>query len=78
MQDHELKQAHAVIPVVLDSNARQGHGPLSAPELVNALQEQGIGEEATRLAMWSLIDRGAIELTADWWVQPRQNRISAS
>ena len=78
MQDQELEQAQAAIPGVLDSNVRQGHGPLSTPELVIALQEQGIGEEAARLAMWYLIDRGAIELTADWRVQPRQNEVSAS
>lgn len=78
MQDQELEQAQEAIPAVLDRNARQGHGPLSTPELVKALQEQGIDEEAARLAMWYLIDRGAIELTADWRVQPRQNEVCPS
>ena len=78
MQDQELEQAQAAIPAVLDSSAREGHGPLSTPELVKALREQGIGEEAARLAMWYLIDRGAIELTTDWRVQPRRNEVPAS
>jgi len=78
MQDQEFERAQAAIPPVLDSNAREGQGPLSTPDLVKVLQEQGIGEEAARLAMWYLIDRGTIDLTTDWRVQPRQDEVSAS
>ncbi|MDB5058362.1 MAG: hypothetical protein JWO59_1834 [Chloroflexi bacterium] len=71
MQDRELERASEIIPAVLDRATGDGHTPLSAPDLVNALQSEGIGEEAARLAMWYLIDRGVIGLTSDWRVQLR-------
>ena len=78
MQDYEFERAQEAIPSVLDSSAREGQGPLSPPDLVRTLGNQGIGEEATRLAMWSLIDRGVIELTADWRVQSKRREATAS
>jgi hypothetical protein len=63
VEDEELARATAIIPEVLGSAA------LSASDLVTALRANGVGEEATRLAMWYLIDRGAIELTANWRVR---------
>lgn len=76
MQDHELARARDAIPPLLDSVLRDGGDPLSAPQLVDALRGEGIGEEAVRLAMWYLIDHGAIELMPDWRVRPRHVEVS--
>lgn len=39
--------------------------PISAPALIAELAKSNIGEEATRIAMWTLIDRNQITLTSD-------------
>lgn len=77
MQDHELEYAREAIPPLVDRVSREGGEPLSVPQLVDALGRDGIGEEAARLAMWYLIDRGAIEFTSDWRVQPRRDEVPA-
>ena len=78
MHDQELEQALKAIPPLLDARSHEGREPLTAPALVDALRDQGIGEEAVRLAMWYLIDQGVIDLTDDWRVQPRANYMLIS
>jgi len=77
MQDQELEQARDAIPPLLDRIRGEGGGSLSVTQLVDVLRREGIGEEAARLAMWYLIDRGAIELTSDWRVRPRRDEVPA-
>ena len=77
MGDQELKEAQDAILSLLSKMAHDGHGPLSAPELVTELTGLGLGEEAERLAMWYLIDRHSIELTPNWRVQHRADLIAA-
>jgi|GEM_PF-3513353 len=77
MQDHELEQARDAIPPLLDRIWGEGGGSISVTQLVDILRHEGIGEEAARLAMWYLIDRGGIELTSDWRVRPRRDEVPA-
>jgi hypothetical protein len=77
MQDDELEKARKAIPLLVDRNSREGRGPLAVAELVDLLRGQGIEEEAARLTMWYLIDRGAIEFTSDWRVEPRRDEVPA-
>jgi hypothetical protein len=77
MQDRELEQAQSAIPPLLARTASECGESLSVPQLVEALGPAGIGEEAVRLAAWSLVDRGAIEMTSDWRLQPRREKASA-
>jgi len=77
MQDQELEQARDAIPPLLDRIRGEGGGSLSVTQLVDVLRREGIGEEAARLAMWYLIDRGAIELTSDWRVRPLCGKVPA-
>lgn len=77
MQDHELEHAREAIPPLVDRVSRESGEPISIPQLVDALGREGIGEEAARLAMWYLIDRGAIEFTSDWRVQPCHDEVPA-
>ena len=77
MHDEELQKAQNAIPLLLDDIAGKGGAPLSAPDLVEALRSLGIDEEAVRLAMWYLIDRGSIELTPDWRVRQRVEKVPA-
>ena len=39
--------------------------PISPSELVGILTPRGVREDAVRLAMWELIDRGTVRITDD-------------
>lgn len=75
MQDYELEQAREAIPPLVDRISREGGEPISVSQLVDTLGHEGIGEEAARVALWYLIDRGAIEFTSDWRVRPRYDEV---
>lgn len=77
MHDHELEKALDAIPPLLSRISQKGETSVSFPQLVDMLGPEAIGEEAVRLAMWYLIDRGAIELTSDWRVRPLKDEVSA-
>jgi hypothetical protein len=77
VEDHELKQARNAIPALLDSISAEGNPALTVSQVVERLKPQGIGEEAARLTIWYLVDRGTIEFTSDWRVRTRHSEVSA-
>ncbi len=61
MSADDLQQVEQAIRTML----AKGSTPISAPALIAELAKSNIDEEATRIAMWTLIDRSQITLTSD-------------
>jgi DNA-binding transcriptional regulator PaaX len=61
MSIEDLRVAEAAINATLTDQGR----PISAGTLISTLTGQGVSEEVTRVALWDLIDRGEVTLTAE-------------
>lgn len=63
MNDHEYRAAYALIPTLLTAT------PIGVAAVVALAAPHGIGEEATRLAVWHLTERGEISWADGWMVR---------
>jgi hypothetical protein len=74
MLDQQLAYAETKIRAILETAVTEGKEHLPPRDLIQRTMEQGIGEEAARVALWDLVDQRVIEFTSDRQVRLAEQR----